>query len=329
MVFIVSQAAMEPDDDVDGRIKATKYFHHCSPIKSEKEREKITSPKLRRISIDQIGHWRRGLVRLTCFVCVVFSCWLSPERWNSNVENYKILSPSLWNVFNLLDITRPSLLMECGRLRSGVKVTRDLQAVHGLFAEIQFIMNKNICVIISRLLPEFICSFFGRLSGIYGSRTMTRFSLIWYFISFSFHSRTFLGSLRLQSRRRRLLKRAKILHTEIAQRIRMKTRKKLRNKISSANKQKRRSESSTYRDSKISALLSGSHRAAASSPRMASVDLIKTVFSSSLLHISHSGRERLTHTGCGTHNNVKIRLKQTAAAGWARIFPSSNTPQPK
>lgn len=29
-----------PDDDVDGRIKATKYFHHCSPIKSEKEREK-------------------------------------------------------------------------------------------------------------------------------------------------------------------------------------------------------------------------------------------------------------------------------------------------
>lgn len=99
-----------PDDDVDGRIKATKYFHHCSPIKSEKKKEKVTSPKLRRISIDQIGHWRRGLVRLTCFVCVVISCWLSPERWNSNVENYKILSPSLWNAFNLLDITVPLCL---------------------------------------------------------------------------------------------------------------------------------------------------------------------------------------------------------------------------
>lgn len=122
------------------------------------------------------------------------------------------------------------------------------------------------------------------------------FSLIWYFISFSFHSRTFLGSLRLQSRRRRPLKRAKILHTEIAQRIRMKKKKNtLRNKISSANKQQRRSESSTYRDSKISALLSGSHRAAASSPRMASVDLIKTVFFSLSAHFARRPGKAHTH----------------------------------
>lgn len=41
MVFIVSRRGDGADDDVDGRIKATKYFHHCSPIKSEKRKSHV------------------------------------------------------------------------------------------------------------------------------------------------------------------------------------------------------------------------------------------------------------------------------------------------
>lgn len=112
-----------------------------------------------------------------------------------------------------------------------------------------------------------------------------------FFISFSHISRESATSI---IKKKAVEKSQKILHTEIAQRIRMNTKK---NWETRSLRPTNRKEDLSHQPTEIQKFLLCSAdliAAAASSPRMASVDLIKTVFFSSLCTFR-------TQAGKGSH----------------------------